>query len=141
MSTFPLSYTNCLRRGSQDPLFSATSQDCKRRRVGVSIDSAVQRVDQIRLSVLTSGMLIPKERPVSPMHHTQRSHKAPRRNDGIKLYTNNLKNRKFDKEALPKLHRRGAAVFIDTAQRAGGTSEEKPTLSKTDSSDCLCINN
>ena len=59
----------------------------------------------------------------------------------IALYTNNLKNREFDKEVPQNFCPERATIV----ERQGASKDEdfevKPTLSKTDSSSCLCIIN
>ncbi len=56
------------------------------------------------------------------------------------VYTNNLKNREFDNEATQNQCLERATIADRQGASEDKDSEEKPRLSETDSSDCLCIN-
>ena len=55
------------------------------------------------------------------------------------LYTNNLKNREFDKEGPQNLCSERATIVNRQGASENKNDETNPTQSKTDSSSCLCI--
>lgn len=57
----------------------------------------------------------------------------------VELYTNNLKNREFGKEAPQNLCSERATIAERQGASENKDSEVKPTPPKTDSSSCLCI--